>query len=73
MQCIETANGSHPLLSCFCKICMFSSQLGLHEVSDIYQFLYVNCGNLGATLLLQILNVGVSLNISLFENLFYII
>ena len=54
---IETENGSHSLSCCLCKICMFFLQLGLHEVCDIYQFLYVEGGNLGATLLLQILNV----------------
>ena len=66
MLYIETGNGSHSLLSCLCKICMFFPQLGLHVVCDIYQFLYIKGGNLDATLLLQILNVRVSLNISLF-------
>ena len=36
-------------------------------------FVYTEGGNLDVTLLLRILNVGVSLNISLFYNLFYII
>ena len=40
MLYIETGNGSHSLLSCLCKICMFFPQLGLHVVCDIYQFLY---------------------------------
>ena len=33
------------MLSCLCKICMFFPQLGLHEVCDIYQFLYIKGGN----------------------------